>query len=583
MRKNMQKEQLSKFEKAENEIKLLIRARRPIIYIICDEKETDITEIIHKMCKEGTSGSETKKQLFVWDSITGLKLQVDTIDESFVQEPVSEFTKKDPASTLDGIAKHFPVASGKSKDPDVVYIFNEFHHYLWDPSIQRRLRIFTEQIVRDSKKLLILLSPRNDGRNGKLIPKELENIIHLFEWPYPDPIHIRKIMTKQLIPQLNTRIKSAKNKIKQIEFNEQELTDVVNSCKGLTVRQIQAASMKSMIVKSTLDPHTISEEKKQIIKKNGTAEYVEPSQTLTDIGGLDNLKNWLKERKVLLTDEATSFGCDKPNGVLLLGPWGTGKTTAAKAIINEWGLPAMRVDVSKLFDMYVGQSERLTSNLLELADSISPCILWFDEIENIVGGSGSSTNDGGTSSRVLGLISTWMSEHEGFVFCIFTGNDISNSPPKLFRKGRLDEIFILDLPTIEERKEIFKIHISKKLKIQDSNYGTKNFSKIDSFDLELLSAKTPNFSGAEIESIVQTANIRAFNDKKRMMTTQDLILSISETIPISVTMRDQIEKIREWQNGRAVKASIYPTEVLLEPAKIKQEIGYKKEDVDIEI
>jgi len=575
---NSQNKEKSKFEKAEEEIRLLVRARRPIIYLRCDEKESDIIKIIHKMCREGTSGARSQKQLFVWDVVKGLQMQIDTPDDTFQQQPVEDATKKDAGSALDFLAKHKPTPKDKSRDPDSVYIFCEFHHYLSDPGIQRRLRIFTEQTIKNDKKLLILLSPRNDGKQGKLIPQELENIIHLFEWPYPDTLHIKTVLEERLIPQLNVRLEKAGKDIPLMDFSEQEKVDLVNAYKGLTVRQMEAASMKSIITHRTLVPKTISEEKKQIIAKNGTAEYVDPIQTMGDIGGFENLKRWSKERKVLLTEEAVKFGCDRPKGVLLLGPWGTGKTTAAKAIINEWGLPAMRVDVSKLFDMYVGASERATSSLLELAESISPCILWWDEVENIMGGI-NGANDGGTSNRVLGLISTWMSEHNGFVFNIFTGNDISTSPPKLFRKGRLDEIFILDLPTKEERPEIFEIHAKKKLIIQDRNYGTSNLKNINSLDFVGLAEKTINFSGAEIEAVIQTANIRAFNDGKRMMTNEDILGAISETIPISVTMRDQIQRIREWQNGRAVRASIYEPEDLLDTAGIKEKIGYALDDL----
>jgi ATP-dependent 26S proteasome regulatory subunit len=540
----------SKVLQATDELSTLVKSRHPIIYIINDEKERNVLSQIYSI----TNGSKHKKNLYVWDIYRGLIKRTYT-DGLEIPKPI-ETGIVDPISILDYILD-------PKSDPKAIYVLCEFHHFFRLPEVQRRLRVFAEDISEEQKKSIVLLSTKNDGveGSGKLIPTELENIVNLFDWPYPDEITIKDALTNGIIPMLNSNLEA--NGLKPLTFKDDELVSVVNACKGMTIWQIENATTKSIVKTKRLDPKTISLEKKQIIHKSGLCEYVEPSETLSDIGGVSRLKRWLSLRKNTLTEEAHEFGCSYPKGVLLIGPWGSGKSSAAKAIINEWGLPGIRVDASRLYNKYLGNSEKRTREILKLAESISPVILWFDEVENMMAMSGGS-NDGGTSSRVVGIISTWMAEHEGLVFCIFTANEINNSPPKLFRKGRLDEIFIVDLPVKEEREEIFKIHISKRLKKQGKD------KLIPKIDYQRLAVESVNFSGAEIENAVDSAIRLCFFEGKRDIKTEDLQLTIKESIPMAVTMREKIEQLREWQKGRAIPASEY------EPEPIGDVVSYEK-------
>ena len=548
---------VSKFDAATESLKELIRSRTPIIYVISDEKERGMLDIVHKMCEEGTSGNKFKKDLYLWDCARGFLKQNMRKGKSIPE--VVNGDALDPATALDFIMSN--KGDTNSSGPlDYIYILSEFHHYFREPSVQRRLRLFSEVTVSQERKIIIMLSTKNSGIQGKALPPELENLVYLMDWPYPDSIHIERVLTEKIIPAMNKRFSKADPPLDEMEFSPEELHEIVGACKGMTVKQIEEATTRSVVKSRTLDPRIISIEKKQIIKKSGACDYVEPDRSMRDIGGLDVLKDWLRQRKSSLTDEAIHFGCDLPKGLLCVGPWGSGKTTVAKAIINEWGLPGLRIDVSRMFGMYVGESENKTKEILNLADSIAPCVLWWDEVENIFTNNGQSNSgtDGGTSSRVLGLISTWMSEHEGLVFNIFTANDISDSPPKLFRKGRLDELFVVDLPVKAEREEILKIHVRRRLEKQN------RIEVMNDIDFEILAEYSQNFSGAELESSVNTAVLTCFNDGKRKMKTDDVLQAIKTTIPMSCTMKEPIEHIRNWQAGRALRASKYEPEKLVD-------------------
>jgi ATP-dependent 26S proteasome regulatory subunit len=544
----------SKFDKAIKELTILIRSRYPIVYMINNEKEYSVAKIVYDICVQGTLDSRFKKELYIWDITRGV-VKPEFEGGNIINKVVSE-QSQDPILALEWITNH-------NKDVDAIYILTEFHHYLDQPNIQRRLRVFSETTALSERKMIILLSTKNDGmpNSGKMIPPEMENIIHMFDWPYPDSLQIRRVLENDFIPMLNEGLEAGG--YEKMDFNDEQMKLLINACKGMTIAQIDHATSKSVVVHHTLVPKTIATEKKQIIQKSGLCDYVEPNETMGDIGGVAKLKRWLSERKNVLSEEAFDFGCDLPNGVLLLGPWGSGKSSAAKAIINEWGLPGIRIDASKVYDQYVGASEQRIRSILNLAESISPVCIWWEEVENLLAGSESSASDGGTSSRVIGIISTFMQEHEGIVFNIFTANEIGDRPPKLFRKGRLDEIFIVDLPVTSEREEIFKIHVDKRLKRQ----GKLELS--EKINYALLAENSNNFSGAEIEAAVNSGIIQCFNDGKRDLKTEDIMDAVNITIPLSCTMREKIVAMRRWQEGRAVLASDF------EPEEIKDIKDYQ--------
>ena len=284
---------------------------------------------------------------------------------------------------------------------------------------------------------------------------------------------------------------------------------------------------------------------------------------MKDVGGLANLKDWLTKRGRGFDKGAKDFGLTYPRGILLLGIPGTGKSLTAKAVGNLWHFPLLRLDMGKIFGGIVGESERNIREALNIAEAIAPSILWIDEIEKGMSGiSSSGSSDGGTTARVLGTFLTWLQEKTKPVFVVATANDISQLPPELLRKGRVDEIFFVDLPTEKEREEIIKIHLNKKNR------------KAKDFDTKKLAIASKGFSGAELEEVVKEALFQAY-DKEREVTNEDVLEAIDKTFPLSRTMHETIDKMRKWAKSRAVSASIDEPETLddkdKDVPKLKQE------------
>jgi SpoVK/Ycf46/Vps4 family AAA+-type ATPase len=269
-------------------------------------------------------------------------------------------------------------------------------------------------------------------------------------------------------------------------------------------------------------------------------EYYDAEEDMKSVGGLDVLKDWLLRRSAAFTDNAKQFGLPAPKGILLLGVQGCGKSLMAKAVSNIWQLPLLRFDIGKVFGSLVGSSEENIRRAIKVAESVSPAILWLDEIDKAFRGSRSSggNTDGGTSSRVFGTFLTWLSEKKKPVFVVATANDVSSLPPELLRKGRFDEIFFVDLPTASERKDIFKVHLSK-----------RRFNSAE-YDLNKLCQVSAGFSGAEIEQAIISAMFDVFYEKRKL-TSDTLAASITETVPLSKTMGEDIDHLRDWAKGRA--------------------------------
>ena len=287
----------------------------------------------------------------------------------------------------------------------------------------------------------------------------------------------------------------------------------------------------------------IVDAKKEIIEKEGVLEYYPVEESMDGIAGLANLKDWLEKRKNIITDPdgAKKFGLDFPKGILVLGVPGCGKSLCAKAVAMEWGLPLLKFDTANLYNKYIGETEKNLKKAIKTSEKMSPVILWIDEIEKAFS-SVSSDHDGGVSTRIFGTFLSWMQDRKGDVFIFATANDVSKLPPEFLRKGRFDEIFFVDLPGAESRKLIFEIHLQKR---------EKNCSD---FDLERLTKLTENFTGSEIEQLVVSGLYTAFS-AGRELTTEILIEEIKKTAPLSVTMAERISNLREWAEGRAVKAN----------------------------
>jgi len=285
-------------------------------------------------------------------------------------------------------------------------------------------------------------------------------------------------------------------------------------------------------------------EKKQLIRRNGILEYIEEDSTIDSVGGLEELKRWLKQRSDAFTEKAREYGLPQPKGMLILGVPGCGKSLIAKTTSRLWGLPLLRLDMGRVYDgSMVGRSEANLRNALKTAESISPAILFIDELDKSFAGSGGSgDSDGGTSNRIFGSFLTWMQEKKSPVFVMATANRVERLPGEFLRKGRFDEIFFVDLPTPEERQDIYKIHL------------TKRREDITRFDLEQLAKMSDGFSGAEIEQAIVAAMYEAFA-QEREFTQLDIIAALKATLPLSRTMQEQVTALRDWARQRARPAA----------------------------
>lgn len=420
-------------------------------------------------------------------------------------------------------------------ESDMLLVLEDFHPYSEtnNPVNIRYLRemMRPQNFAGNYKKAIILSAP------NKFVPEELSKELPVIEVELPDRDTIEVI---------------ADSVVKEYEEYclESDVTPkLLESALGLTVMEARLAFAKAIIQNRKLTEEEIPliiAEKEQIIKKSGLLEYFHPKEYLSSVGGLDNLKDWIGKRGQAYSDDAKAFGLNIPRGLLLLGVPGCGKSLTAKAIANEWRFPLLRFDLGKVFGGIVGESERNIRYALDVAKTISPCVLWIDEIEKGLSGSQSSgRTDGGTSARVFGTFLTWMQEKKEPVFVVATANDISSLPAELLRKGRFDEIFFVDLPSQTERENIFNIHLKKKNR-DGASLGLNMKELVD---------KTEGFSGAEIEEVVNEALFNAYANGQADLKMQNLIDCIEDTSPLSRTMAETISSLRKWAKERARLAS----------------------------
>ncbi|HET6611622.1 MAG TPA: AAA family ATPase [Kofleriaceae bacterium] len=487
------------------EIEDLIKARYPLIYIISHE-EGRVEEALRNLCVE------RDMRLEIWSITEGVRT---------VAGGSGSRDLKDPLKALD----HVDRGEGRA-----LYVLRDFHPFLKDPTAVRRLRDLATSL-RKTKKSLVMLSP------VQKIPPELEKALSaIVYWELPSRAEIEAI-ARRLVPQAPAATRE------KIAADPTVLEKVVEAALGLTEIEAENVFAKSMVRTHTFDVPTILDEKKQIIRKSGMLEYYEQTEDVGDIGGLSALVAWLDKRRHAFSSRARDFGLPLPKGILLIGVPGTGKSLTAKAVGTLWEMPLLRLDVGKVFAGLVGSSEENIRAVTRTAEAIAPAILWIDEIEKGFSGTGSSNmSDGGTTSRVFGSFITWLQEKQSPVFVIATANNVSQLPPELLRKGRFDEIFFCDLPSAAERKQIFDIHIRKKRRDPAA------------FDLDKLVAATPEYSGAEIEQAVIAALYDAF-DAGTELSTDGLVRTLADVVPLSVTMREDIERMREWSRTRARPAS----------------------------
>ncbi|HPC96773.1 MAG TPA: AAA family ATPase [Sedimentisphaerales bacterium] len=494
-----------------NELEVLIRARYPLIYVVSWEE-------LRVLAQVSKIASKLNKNVFEWSVNTGLVPAGTNIQSQKQRDTATQ----DPLIALGNVIEHVEPA---------LYVFKDFHPFLksQNMSVIRRLREVASSL-KNTYKTIVIVSPMLE------IPPELEKDITIVDFDLPRENDFTALLDR-IIEEVKTNPKL------NVNVNGRMRESIVHALLGLTLAEAENVLAKTLVQhrgfgKESLE--VINAEKKQIIRKSGLLEYYDTEETMSSVGGLDALKNWLVKRSLVFSDQAREYGLPAPKGVLLLGVQGCGKSLMAKTISNIWQLPLLRFDVGRLFGSLVGSSEQNVRRAIQVAESVAPVVFWIDEIDKAFRGSrgsGAST-DAGTSSRVFSTFLTWLSEKKSPVFVIATANDISALPPELLRKGRFDEIFFVDLPLSREREEIFRVHLAKR--------------KMDpaTFDLGALARASEGYSGAEIEEAIISAMFDAFYDKQKL-NTERLLTSLRQTVPLSRTMKEDVDELRKWAASRA--------------------------------
>jgi AAA+ superfamily predicted ATPase len=486
-----------------DEFTLLLRARYPILYVPTQEEER--VEAVIAACAQAQGG----RAVYTWDFVDGYQGNPND----------AGFGKRNPLQALEFVEKLPPNAA-------TILILRDFNRFLEDISISRKLRNLA-RLLKSQPKNLVILAPQIS------IPPDLSEVITVLEFALPNASEIR-LEVERLLTAIGQGLEP------------RALDNLVQSCQGLSIERIRRVLARAIALHGSLreeDLDLILEEKRQTIRQTQILDFYPARENISDIGGLDNLKDWLLRRGGAFSERARRYGLPHPKGLLLVGIQGTGKSLTAKAISHHWHLPLLRLDAGRLFGGLVGESESRTRQMIQLAEALAPCVLWIDEIDKAFAGV-ESRGDAGTSSRVFGTVITWMAEKQSPVFVVATANNIQVLPPELLRKGRFDEIFFVGLPTQDERRSIFEVHLSRLRPHQLANY-----------DLDRLAYETPDFSGAEIEQTLIEAMHIGFS-QNRDFTTDDILEAASQVVPLARTAQEQIQTLQAWAAaGKARLAS----------------------------
>jgi ATP-dependent 26S proteasome regulatory subunit len=434
------------------------------------------------------------------------------------------YNSREPAQAL---------ANMESMTVEAVFILKDFHRHMDDPVVVRRLRDVGQKFSAN-RRTVIITSPEIN------VPAELTTLVEYFDLPLPDRDRLRDIIHETF-----TRL--SKNYTLKLQLDGAGVDAMSANLRGLTEEEADRAVSQALVTRYSLCTETITdvlEAKKQLLRRSGMLEFVEASGNMASVGGLENLKRWLQQRRGAWEDSAREFGLDPPRGMIVLGVQGCGKSLCAQALAGEWKLPLVKFDTSAVYDKFIGETEKRIRKVFQVAEGLAPCVLWIDELEKVFAGSGpdSASADAGVSSRLLASFLSWMQDRKSPVFVAATCNNVTVLPPELIRKGRFDELFFVDLPNQSERKQILAIQLTRR---------KRNPAE---FDLEKVAAAAKGYSGAEIDAAVQGALYAAFSVKKPL-TTQDLIGALVQTVPLSTTRAEEIAELREWARTRAVPAS----------------------------
>ena len=485
------------------EFELLLRACYPAIYVPTPEEERVERAITDCAKRVGN------RSVYIWDFVDGYQDNPNYIG----------FGRRNPLQALE-LAEKLPESAA------VILILRDFHRFLEDISISRKLRNLS-RYLKSQPKNIVIVSPE------VAIPAELTEVLTVVDFPLPTAAEI-KAEVQRLLASTGESL------------SDKLLDELVRSAQGLSLERIRRVLTLCLACHGSIQPEDVElilEEKRQSIRQTQILDYYPATEQITDIGGLDNLKDWLLRRGGAFSERARAYGLPHPRGLLLVGIQGTGKSLTAKAIAHHWHLPLLRLDVGRLFGGLVGESESRTRQMISLAEALAPCILWIDEIDKAFSGA-EGRGDAGTTSRVFGTFITWLAEKQSPVFVVATANNIQALPPEMLRKGRFDEIFFVGLPTQEERESIFTVHLSR---LRPHN--------LKNYDLKRLAYETPDFSGAEIEQTLVEAMHIGFSQNRDFIT-DDILEAASQIVPLARTAQEQIQFLQSWAAaGKARMAS----------------------------
>lgn len=512
---------------------LYIRARYPVLYLVSAE-ESPAEEMIDQV----SQGVNPPRKTYHWDLVGGWEDNGQAKASAMAALERVRTEKEDAALFI--LRDFYPIFQNSTTDKNYPVV--------------RSLKNLCRNLKR-TRKTVILLS------HELSIPPELSEEIVVIDFPLPTEEDIKDILA--------TTIPAERMKLN--DLGKEQLS---KACRGLTRTRIQRILARALAAKQQIsegDIDLVLEEKKQYVRRTGILEFFSVRESLKNVGGLANLKTWVRERQGSFSDQARQYGLPNPKGILLVGIQGTGKSLCAKTIAYEWRMPLLRLDAGRLFGGIVGESESRVRQMIQIAEAMAPCVLWIDEIDKAFGGvQGSSSGDSGTSKRVFGSLITWMQEKTLPVFIVATANNVEILPAELLRRGRFDEIFFLNLPTEKERQQIFRVHLER-----------VRPQRLREFDLTLLASETENFSGAEIEQVIVDAMHRAFNSRpSREFTLEDLRSCIENSIPLALIAKDQIMGLKRWAAESGARTASEDVQLSAEIRQIARERGLDIIEVD---
>lgn len=513
---------------------LVIRARYPLLYLVTSE-EAPAEELLQILA----DSLKPKRKLLIWDIVSGWSDNGQNKGQLM------------PALSRIGTIK---------EDEPVICVLKDFNPTLRNPErsdnypVIRYLKTLARQ-SRNSRKSIILM-----GQEA-VVPSDLREEMVVCDFPLPSIPEIERIITS-VIP------------ANQLQVSGLALEQLIRACQGLTRQRIERILARALAAKGKVsegDIDLVLEEKKQYIRQTEILEFYNPSETLQNVGGLENLKAWIRGRRNSFSVQAHAYGLPSPKGVLLVGIQGTGKSLCAKTIAREWRMPLLKLDVGRLFGGIVGESESRVRQMIQIAEAMAPCVLWIDELDKAFGGISSEfSGDSGTSKRVFGSLITWMQEKTKPVFIVATANNVRVLPAELLRKGRFDETFFVNLPNQREREEIFRVHVQR-----------LRPNRVRDFSYTELAVAAEDFSGAEIEQTIYDAMHMAFNqDPPREFTQEDILTAIHQTVPLAAIARDQIQSLKEWAAESGARTASQDQELMQELQTIVQKRGLGPIEVD---